>query len=94
MILDLLPIGSVVKLKGGEKRLMITGIKQTTKDNPDEEYDYLAVLYPEGHVGDEYNLVFNHDDIETVFFRGFEDFERQEFIRRLDEYYNKLEGDK
>lgn len=45
-----------------------------------EEYDYIGVPYPEGNVGTECQFVFNHENIETVFFRGYEDIERQEFI--------------
>ncbi len=87
MIKDLLPIGSIVLLKNSKKRLMICGIKQTGKDTPQKEYDYMGVLYPEGHIGDEYNFLFDHKDIDQVFFHGFSDIERQNFLERLDAYY-------
>ncbi len=89
MIKELLPIGSVVLLKDAKKRMMITGIRQTGKENPEKEYDYVGVLYPEGHIGEEYNFLFDREDVEQVFFRGFEDMERQEFINKLEEYYQK-----
>lgn len=89
MIKELLPIGSVVLLKDAKKRMMITGIRQTGKENPEKEYDYVGVLYPEGHIGEEYNFLFDREDVEQVFFRGFEDIERQEFINKLEEYYQK-----
>lgn len=85
MIKELLPIGSIVLLKDSKKRLMICGIRQTGKDQPDREYDYMGVLYPEGHIGEQYNFLFDHDDIDQVFFRGFNDIERQDFIERLDQ---------
>lgn len=69
--------------------MMITGIRQTGKENPEKEYDYVGVLYPEGHIGEEYNFLFDREDVEQVFFRGFEDMERQEFINKLEEYYQK-----
>lgn len=50
MVKDLLPIGSVVMLKDAEKPLMIYGIKQLDTDNPEVEYDYIGVLYPEGNM--------------------------------------------
>ena len=88
-IKDLLPVGSVVMLEGGEKRLMIFGVKQTdtVSESDFTEYDYIGVMYPEGNVGIEYQFLFNHKDIAKVFFRGFEDDERQEFIEKLAESY-------
>lgn len=89
MIKDLLPIGSIVLLKDSQKRLMVCGIRQTGKEQPDREYDYMGVLYPEGHIGEQYNFLFDHDDIDQIFFRGFNDIERQDFIERLDNYYQE-----
>ncbi len=86
---ELLPVGSVVLLKDGEKRLMISGVLQSEADKPDSMYDYCGVFYPEGHIGDEFQYLFNHEDITQVFYRGFEDEEREEFIRKLDEFYRE-----
>lgn len=94
MIKELLPIGSIVLLKDSKKRLMICGIRQTGKDQPDREFDYMGVLYPEGHIGDQYIFLFDHSDIDEIFFRGFNDIERQDFIERLDNYYKENEGSK
>ena len=92
-ILDLLPIGSVVLLKGAEKRLMIYGVMQHDNENTDVEYDYCGVVYPEGNIGGETTFLFNSEDIQTVYFRGYEDAERQRFMRNLNEYYTaKAEG--
>ncbi len=93
---DILPIGSVVKLKGGNKRLMIYGIKQLQKvSEADEvtEYDYIGVLYPEGNLGQKSQYLFNHTDVETTYFRGFEDLERQMFVQKLNEL-NEIENKK
>ena len=70
-IKDLLPIGSVVRLHDGEKRLMIIGIMQSDASGNGKEYDYLGILYPEGHIGDQFQYLFNQEDIEEVIFRGF-----------------------
>lgn len=83
MINDLLPIGSIVLLKEGKKRLMIEGIKQKTEDGT--FYDYVGVLYPEGYINDEYKFVFNQDDIEVVQFLGFVDIEHTMFRAKLQE---------
>ena len=81
---NLLPIGSVVLLDGGGKRLMICGIVQ---DNPADgkQYDYLACLYPEGFVGAEHTYLFNHEDIKRVDAEGFADEEHQQFRGQLAE---------
>lgn len=84
---DLLPIGSVVLLKDGEKRLMINGIMQTDAGGSGKDYDYMGVLYPEGHIGEGFQYLFNHEDINEIIFRGFEDAERYEFLERLASLY-------
>ena len=84
---ELLPIGSIVLLKDGEKRLMIDGVVQTDAGGSGETYDYLGILYPEGHIGDQFQYLFNHDDIEKIFFRGYEDEERKEFLEKLSGFF-------
>ena len=80
---DLLPIGSIVLLQDGEKRLMVTGILQSDSSNLEAQFDYMGVLYPEGHIGEGFQYLFNHEDIVEVVFRGFEDEERAVFIEKL-----------
>ncbi len=87
-IKDLLPIGSVVVLKNGKKRVMITGIKQLD-GKTGGTYDYLAELYPEGHLGQESMFLFNHEQIAKVYFRGYEDSERKKFISTLSAHYKE-----
>lgn len=89
---ELLPIGSVVLLKEGEKRLMIYGIKQTELES-NQEFDYIGVIYPEGYLGDVGVFLFNHEDIKKVYFLGMNDMERQTFMDRLDEFYKSEDKD-
>lgn len=88
-IKDLLPIGSIIRLHDGEKRLMIIGIMQSDASGNGKEYDYLGILYPEGHIGDQFQYLFNQEDIEEVIFRGFEDDERVEFLNKLTNLYER-----
>ncbi len=83
---DLLPIGTVVLLQGGTKRIMIYGIKQLVQegDNTIKMYDYCGVFYPEGNTDKDSHILFNHTDIKAVFYRGYEDDSRSEFIKLLD----------
>ena len=85
-IKELLPIGSIVLLKDGKKKLMTFGVKQTDA-NTKKEYDQIGVLYPEGNIGEGGQFLFNHADIEEIFFTGFEDEEREKFIDNLAKYY-------
>lgn len=80
---DLYPIGTVVVLKNGEKRLMITGYLQKTKE--EKIYDYAACLWPEGYMDREHNYVFNHEDIDRLYFIGLQDIEQFKFKSKLDE---------
>lgn len=78
MYKNMLPIGSVVLLKGGEKRLMITGRIQT-KSGSDIIYDYSGCYYPEGIVDSASMFFFNRDAIEEIYFIGFQDPEEIRF---------------
>ncbi len=88
---DLLPIGSVVLLRNGEKKLMVIGIMQSDgKGRNKANYDYLGELYPEGHLGEGvHQYLFNHEDIDQVIFRGYEDAERAEFLDSLSDTYER-----
>ena len=73
-----LPLGSVVLLEGGDKRVMIYGRRQKAVAD-DAEWDYIACLYPEGNLDDEHSYLFNHDQIERLYFIGYQDDEELEF---------------
>ena len=68
---EYLPIGTVVRLKEGEKALMIYGLRQIHAESG-EEYDYVACLYPEGNISDDYTYLFNADSIEEIYYKGWE----------------------
>ncbi len=85
---ELLPIGSVVTLENGVKKLMVFGVKQHDPEK-NVEFDYAGVVYPEGNLGKKFQFLFNHSDIKEIHFRGFENEERTAFIQKLEEYYSK-----
>ena len=80
----LLPIGSVVLLKGGTKEAMITGYCAVTEEKPDVMFDYRACPYPEGIMISEGTALFNHDDIEEVLHTGWENDEYTNFMDKLE----------
>ena len=75
-ISKLLPIGSIIRVKDANKKMMITGILQKS-DNV--VYDYIGVLYPEGYMSEEKLFLFNNTDIADVFYVGYMDLEHQAF---------------
>lgn len=78
-----LPIGSVVLLKGGKKRLMITGYCMQTQEKPGVIYDYSGCIFPEGVIRSDITSVFNHDQIVRIDFTGFNDEESKAFLEKL-----------
>ncbi len=90
MYKQLLPIGSVVLLKGGDKRVMICGRIQT-RTGDDKIYDYSACYYPEGIVGGDSMFFFDHTDIEKIYFLGFQDEEEMVFHSEVLDKLGELE---
>ena len=88
---EYLPIGSVVLLKNAKKRVMVTGFYVKEEEKSDKVYDYVGVMYPEGVIQSDKNLVFNNDQIEKVYFSGFSDIEEQEFKQKLYKLIEKEE---
>lgn len=78
-----LPLGTVVLLNGGTKRLMITGYCMKIKEKPGVVYDYSGCLYPEGTIKSDITSVFNHNQIQRIDFMGFSDVESKEFMTKL-----------
>ncbi len=78
---DLLPLGSVVTLKKGQKRLMIVGRFQEEAQSG-QLFEYSAVLWPEGMISSTQVYLFNGPDIDRVYFLGLQD--SQEFTFRHD----------
>lgn len=83
----MLPIGSIVKLKKAEKKLMIIGALQKNGDG--KTYDFMGCPYPEGILDSESMYLFNHSDVEDVCFLGYDDIERQIFIKNLEKELKK-----
>lgn len=79
---ELLPVGSVVLLDGAIKKIVIIGIMQVKhmEDGSDVIYDYLGVPYPEGYMGMDTGLLFNHEKIKEIFFMGYSNDERDSFV--------------
>lgn len=92
-----LPIGTVVMLKGGEKRVMITGFTVITENDPEKMWDYSGCLFPEGLIRSNEVCLFNHEQIEQVYHLGLVDDEEKELkenLAKVIEQRNKTKGQK
>ncbi|MFJ8453935.1 MULTISPECIES: DUF4176 domain-containing protein [Bacillus cereus group] len=76
---QLFPIGSIVILKEGTKKLMIFGRKQQVETDEVRKFDYIGCPYPEGYINPDFTYLFNHDDIQEVVSTGYEDQEERTF---------------
>ena len=88
---ELLPVGSIVLLKGGTKKTMIMGVLQTDEEHPETVYDYMGIPYPEGYMGEESVYLFQHENINDIVLRGYENPERDEMIQVLEMIIEKTQ---
>ena len=79
-----LPIGTVVLLKNGTKRIMINGFCALSEDDKNNIYDYSGVLFPEGVLKHDQTLLFNHEQIEKIYSVGYQDEEQFAFKVKAD----------
>ena len=83
-----LPLGTVVLLKDASKKVSIIGYKAYEQnDNEKKEFDYVGCLYPEGVISSDKNLLFNHNQIQKVYYIGYNDDE----YKKVNEFLNKME---
>lgn len=87
-----LPIGTVVMLKGGSKRVMITGFCAVAAENEEKVYDYSGCLYPEGFLNPEQTCLFDHDQLDKIYFLGYKDEEEEKFKEQLNKFINQLKS--
>lgn len=81
---DLLPIGSVVTLKEGKKKLMIIGRIQENEKTK-KLHDYAGCQWPEGYKDKDHCYAFNHEDIDCLYYIGLQDIEEFNYRFELDD---------
>lgn len=87
-----LPIGTVVMLQGGTKRVMITGFCSMPAEDGAEMYDYAGCMYPEGFLSSDQTALFNHSQIAQVYHMGLVDDEEKQFKRSLNMLVAQMKG--
>ena len=78
-----LPIGTVVMLKGGTKRVMITGFCAITGRDRSKMWDYSGCIYPGGFLNSEQICLFDHSQIVRIDHMGLIDDEEKTFKTEL-----------
>lgn len=88
-VVNVLPLGSVVLLNGGiQKMLIIARALNVRNGNKEFFFDYGAVAYPEGLIGDQM-AYFNHENIAKVVFQGYADEDDAVFVQRINDYLTR-----
>lgn len=78
-----LPLGSVVRLNGGVKKVVIIARAVATQiGNEIKYFEYGGCLYPEGLLGDAI-LYFNNEQINHVEFEGYADEDEKVMVDNL-----------
>ncbi len=86
-----LPIGTVCRLKNATKNVMITGFCVVKQNDEDQQmYDYSGCIYPQGVISSEYNIMFDHSDIDEILYQGYSNDEEKEFKKQLNEGIQKI----
>jgi len=89
---EILPVGSVVLLKNSTKKLMIMGLLQAKPEDTKRVYDYCGCVYPEGYMNSNNLYLFDEEQIERIYYRGFVDSEQEDFVNRVREILPKIYG--
>lgn len=90
MFEGLLPIGTVVLLKGSSKRVMIIGVLQNQISGSEKLWDYSGCVYPEGFMGPDKTFLFDSDQIEKIYSVGYQDEEQFSFKTQIDDLWGQL----
>ncbi len=85
-----LPIGTVVLLKDGKKRLMVTGFCVVSPENRNKVFDYCGCVFPEGYISSKQNCLFDHNQIDKIFHIGLYDENAVQFRTKLVDYEPKM----
>lgn len=84
--IEYLPLGSVVLLEGGIKKLIIVGRGLTVKMGEKANFfDYAGAQFPEGIMGDQLGY-FNHNGIAKVIFKGYSDDDDKIIVENINRY--------
>lgn len=79
----LLPLGTVVSLAGIDHRIMVVGYARYKEGDTSHIYDYVGCYYPEGFVGADKTVIFDHSMVESLYYIGFNNEEAAQFMNKV-----------
>lgn len=79
---EILPLGSVVLLKGAERYIVVMGYLMR-EEGEDKIWDYMGCAYPVGAISSNSTLMFDAKQIDKVIFEGFSDEEGETFRKKV-----------
>lgn len=85
-----LPIGTVIRIDGQERPIIIVGYMPECEG---EAYDYEGYPYPEGFVDSEKSICFTAGMVEQIIYWGYETAEGTYFIEEIMSKIGKILGD-
>lgn len=88
----LLPLGTVVSIKGIDHRVMVLGYARFKEGDTSHVYDYVGCYYPEGFVGTDKTMIFDHSMIESLYYLGYNNAESAQFIQKVVDTIEKVEN--
>ena len=83
--MDYLPLGTILRLKNAEKKIMVIGYRPYDPYSLNDGGDLSAVPYPEGLLSSEKIIMFREEDIDSIYRYGILDEESRTFLRKLKE---------
>ncbi|MFA8437461.1 DUF4176 domain-containing protein [Pueribacillus sp. YX66] len=89
---NLLPLGTLVYLEDGTKKIMIVGrgaVVEDEESGDDVYFDYMGCAYPEG-IDPENAIFFNEENIDEILHKGYSDEEEQRFMKLYKDWENNL----
>ena len=91
--IDYLPLGSIVYLNGGIKKLMIVARAIMASNNGKQYFfDYGGVLYPEGFLDPDSMFLFNGENIARVYHVGYLDEKTMQVLPKIQETLDRLKS--
>lgn len=93
---DLLPLGTLVYLEDGTKKIMVVGrgaVMEDSETGKDVYFDYMGCAYPEG-IDPDNAIFFNEDNIDEIIHKGYADEEEKRFMKLYAEWEDGLSIEK
>lgn len=91
---NILPIGTVVKLKGINTKIIICGYCSESENESNYVWDYSGFGFPLGYTKPDMIVSFDSDQIETIITYGFQDEEQLSYIEEFKEVIKDIEKGK